>query len=148
MRVLLDTQVLFMAATGAQFSKRVQSVLASLDNELLLSSISILEIALKHARKKIDMPEALVRQAVQDLALTLVAFEPLHAYRLFTLPMHLRGSLRPDDHCNRTIRRRTVDLRRPPVCPLQGFAGYLVGMASSKSVHSGIGRMPLCSLPC
>lgn len=88
MRVLLDTQVLFMAATGAQFSKRVQSVLASLDNELLLSSISILEIALKHARKKIDMPEALVRQAVQDLALTLVAFEPLHAYRLFTLPMH------------------------------------------------------------
>jgi PIN domain nuclease of toxin-antitoxin system len=77
-----------MAATGAQFSKRVQSLLAGPDNELLLSATSILEIALKHARKKIDMPEALVRQAVQDLGLTVIAFEPQHAYRLFTLPMH------------------------------------------------------------
>lgn len=77
-----------MAATGMQFPKKVQSLLASLDNELLLSSASILEIALKHARKKIDMPEALVQQAVQDLGLTVIAFEPQHAYRLFTLPMH------------------------------------------------------------
>ena len=79
-----------MAATGVQFSKRVQSLLANLDNELLLSSTSILEIALKHARKKIDMPEALVQQAVQDLGLTVIAFEPQHAYRLFSLPMHHR----------------------------------------------------------
>lgn len=77
-----------MAATGVQFSKKVQSLLANLDNELLLSSTSILEIALKHARKKIDMLEALVQQAVQDLGLTVIAFEPRHAYRLFTLPMH------------------------------------------------------------
>ena len=76
-----------MAATGAQFSKRVHSVLTGLDNELLLSSISILEIALKHARQKIDMPEALVHQAVQDLGVTVIAFEPGHAYRLFALPM-------------------------------------------------------------
>jgi len=87
-RILLDTQVFFMAATGAQFSRRVQSLLAGLDNELLLSSASILEIALKHARRKIEMPEALVQQAVQDLGLTVIAFEPRHAYRLFTLPMH------------------------------------------------------------
>jgi PIN domain nuclease of toxin-antitoxin system len=77
-----------MAATGAPFSKRVQSLLESLDNELLLSSTSILEIALKHARHKIEMPEALVRQAVQDLGLALMAFEPRHAFRLFSLPMH------------------------------------------------------------
>jgi PIN domain nuclease of toxin-antitoxin system len=87
-RALLDTQVLYMAATGAPFSKRVQSLLESLDNELLLSSTSILEIALKHARHKIEMPEALVRQAVQDLGLALMAFEPRHAFRLFSLPMH------------------------------------------------------------
>ncbi len=79
-----------MAATGVQFSKRVHSLLADLDNELLLSSTSILEIALKHARKKMDMPEALVHQAVQDLGLTVVAFEPQHAYRLFALPLHHR----------------------------------------------------------
>jgi PIN domain nuclease of toxin-antitoxin system len=77
-----------MAATGMQFPKKVQSLLASLDNELLLSSASILEIALEHARKKIDMPAALVQQAVQDLGLTVIAFETQHAYRLFTLPMH------------------------------------------------------------
>jgi PIN domain nuclease of toxin-antitoxin system len=87
-RVLLDTQVLFMAVTGAQLSRKVQSLLAGLDNELLLSSTSILEIAVKHARKKIDMPEARVEQAVEDLGLTVIAFEPRHAYRLFTLPMH------------------------------------------------------------
>lgn len=90
MRVLLDTQVLFMAATGARFSKRVQSLLASVENELVLSSTSILEIALKHTRKKIDMPEPLVEQAVQDLGLTVIAFEPQHAYRLFSLPVHHR----------------------------------------------------------
>jgi PIN domain nuclease of toxin-antitoxin system len=77
-----------MAATGLPFSKRVQSLLANLDNELLLSATSILEIALKHTRKKIDMPEALLQQAIQDLGLTVIAFEPRHAYRLFTLPMH------------------------------------------------------------
>ena len=79
-----------MAVIGAQFSKRVQSLLADPDSELLLSSASILEIALKHAHRKIDMPEALVHQAVQDLGLTTIAFEPPHAYRLFSLPMHHR----------------------------------------------------------
>jgi PIN domain nuclease of toxin-antitoxin system len=29
-----------------------------------------------------------VHQAVQDLGLTVIAFEPPHAYRLFSLPMH------------------------------------------------------------
>jgi len=77
-----------MAATGVQFSKRIQSLLANLDNELLLSSTSIWEIALKHTRKKIDMREAFLQQAVQDLGVTVIAFEPRHAYRLFTLPMH------------------------------------------------------------
>jgi len=77
-----------MAATGVQLPKKVHSLLANLDNELLLSATSILEIASKHARRKIDMPEELVRQAVQDLGLTVIAFEPRHAYRLFTLPLH------------------------------------------------------------
>jgi PIN domain nuclease of toxin-antitoxin system len=79
-----------MAVTGAKFSRRVQSVLTGPDNDLLLSATSILEIALKHARKKIEMPETLVQQAVQDLGLTVIAFEPQHAYRLFSLPMHHR----------------------------------------------------------
>jgi len=79
-----------MAVIGARLSKRVQSLLADPDNELLLSATSILEIAVKHACQKIDMPEALVHQAVQDLGLTLIAFEPQHAFRLFSLPMHHR----------------------------------------------------------
>lgn len=79
-----------MAVTGAKFSRRVQSILAGPDNDLLLSAASILEIALKHARKKIEMPEEFMQQAVQDLGLTVIAFEPHHAYRLFSLPMHHR----------------------------------------------------------
>lgn len=88
MRVLLDTQAVLMAALGASFSKQVQSLLSDPDTELLLSAISIMEIALKHGRKKIDMPEEAVHQAVRDLGLTLISFEPHHAYRLFSLPMY------------------------------------------------------------
>ena len=88
MRVLLDTQVLYMAAIGQPFSKRVQALLGNPENELLLSSTSIFEIALKHTRGKVDMPEALVQQAMRDLGITVISFEPRHAYRLFSLPMH------------------------------------------------------------
>lgn len=90
MRALLDTQVLSMAAMGARFSKRVQTVLSDPANELLLSSTSVLEIAIKHGLGKIEMPEVLVRQAVDDLGLTVIAFEPRHAYQLFSLPLHHR----------------------------------------------------------
>ena len=77
-----------MAAIGQPFSKRVQALLGNPENELLLSSTSIFEIALKHTRGKVDMPEALVQQAMRDLRITVISFEPRHAYRLFSLPMH------------------------------------------------------------
>jgi PIN domain nuclease of toxin-antitoxin system len=77
-----------MAATGVAFSNKVQAIVVDPENELLISSISILEIAVKHARGKIDMPEALVHQAVEDLSLTTIGFEPQHAYRMFSLPTH------------------------------------------------------------
>ena len=79
-----------MAAMGARFSKRVQAVLSDPANELILSSISVLEIAIKHGLGKIDMPEVLLRQAVDDIGLTVIAFEPRHAYQLFSLPLHHR----------------------------------------------------------
>ena len=79
-----------MAGTGAQLPKKVWSLLADSGNELLISAASILEIALKHVRGKIDMPEIVVHQAVRDLDLTVIAFEPQHAYRLFSLPTHHR----------------------------------------------------------
>lgn len=88
MRALLDTQVLYLAAIGAPFSRRVQAVLDDPENELLISTVSILEIAVKHTRGKIDMPEVLVRQAIEDLGLTVMALEPRHAYQLFSLPTH------------------------------------------------------------
>ena len=77
-----------MAATGAPFSRKVRSLLAGPENELLISSTSILEIAIKHARGKIDMPEKVVHQAVEDLGVAVMAFEPRHAYQLFSLPTH------------------------------------------------------------
>jgi len=77
-----------MAAIGQPFSKRVQALLGNPENELLLSSTSIFEIALKHTRGKVDMPEALVQQAMRDLGITVISFAPRHAYRLFSLPMH------------------------------------------------------------
>lgn len=92
MRVLLDTQVLYIATgiTEAKFSKRVTDTLEDPNNERLLSSVSIMEIATKHLRGLTTMTEAHVHQAAADLRLTIIPFAPQHAYRLFKLPQHHR----------------------------------------------------------
>jgi len=89
-RVLLDTQVLYLAASASGLRQKVRVILENPDNDRLISSASILEIALKHMSGKIEMPENVVRQAVEDLGLSIMAFEPRHAYQLFSLPLHHR----------------------------------------------------------
>jgi PIN domain nuclease of toxin-antitoxin system len=79
-----------MAAVAAKFPRKVQALLDDPENDLLVSSASILEIAVKDAIGKIRMPEAFVRQAIDDLGLTIMPFEARHAYRLFSLPLHHR----------------------------------------------------------
>jgi PIN domain nuclease of toxin-antitoxin system len=91
-RVLLDTQVLIHAYSGEidAMSRKVRALLAADDTDLVVSVVSLMEIALKSGSGKLQMGEAEVREAVRDLRLTILPFNPEHAYRLFGLPPHHR----------------------------------------------------------
>jgi PIN domain nuclease of toxin-antitoxin system len=58
--------------------------------ELLLSSVSITELATKSVLKKLSVSAADVEDAIVDLRISLIAFESRHAIKLFTLPLHHR----------------------------------------------------------
>lgn len=91
MRALLDTQVLVIASLApANLSKKVLSLLEQEGNDFLLSSASLMEIAIKNMIGKIAMPEQAARQAIRDLRLSVVPFNERHAYQMFTLPSHHR----------------------------------------------------------
>jgi PIN domain nuclease of toxin-antitoxin system len=83
-RVLLDTQVIVQAYLGEELPKRVRDLLADSETDRLISAVSVMEIAIK--ARKLNMLEANVRHAVEDLRLTILPFTPQHAYRLFSLP--------------------------------------------------------------
>jgi len=87
MRVLLDTQVVYIAAGmgGAELPKKVREIIEDPETERFFSAGSIMEVAIKSV-----LSEAHMRQAAADLRLTIIPFEPPHAYRLFSLPWHHR----------------------------------------------------------
>jgi PIN domain nuclease of toxin-antitoxin system len=90
-RALLDTQILVMACFDpASLPKKVLTLVENNDNDLFISSISLMEIAVKNAIGKIDMPRQVVQQAVRDLRLTVLPFDARHAYEMFGLPLHHR----------------------------------------------------------
>ena len=90
MTVLLDTQVFLIASLEGldALPKRARAVLADPNTEKVMSSTSIMELALKHAKGKIHIPEEKTSQAVQDMLITVIPFTPRHAYRLYSLPVH------------------------------------------------------------
>lgn len=91
-RVLLDTQAFYLSATQgvSGLPKKVLALLTDSDTERMISAASLMEIAIKHGIGKIALDEALTRQGIRDLALTVIAFTPQHAYQLFRLPHHHR----------------------------------------------------------
>ena len=74
----------------ASLSKKVLAFVEPNDNDLLISSVSLMEIAVKNAAGKIDMPQHVTRQAVSDLRLSVLPFDARHAYEMFGLPLHHR----------------------------------------------------------
>jgi PIN domain nuclease of toxin-antitoxin system len=91
MRVLLHTQVLVHAYIGdVPLSRKVYALLSSPGTLALISAISIMEIAMKHDAGRLKMGAAETRQAIRDLRLQVIPFEPEHALRLYSLPRHHR----------------------------------------------------------
>jgi len=91
-RVLLDTQIfLILTQQGIEdVSSRVRKVVQDEDSELLLSAVSITEMAVKASISKLAITAPDVSKAAEDLRLTLIPFEARHAIRMFGLPLHHR----------------------------------------------------------
>lgn len=89
MRVLLDTAVLIYAVESPErLSRRAARILQNPQNVLELSTVSLAEIAIKAGLGKLKLSAPIVRQAVQDLDVRVLAYTAEHAYQLFELPFH------------------------------------------------------------
>ena len=92
MRALLDTHIFItLSRHGTDgLSSRIRKLVEDEDTDLLLSAVSISEIAVKVSINKLEMRAPHTLKAVEDLRLTLIAFESRHAMRMFDLPLHHR----------------------------------------------------------
>ena len=91
-RVLLDTQIIYLAYRGElhKISRAARELMEDPDTVRIVSSISIIEIAVKFAIGKLEMDKQSVREAIRDLRLTELGFESPHAFEMFSLPLHHR----------------------------------------------------------
>lgn len=90
MRFLLDTQALIvLARQGLEaLSQNVRPLLADTENDLLLSAVTITEIAIKNRLGKLDLTQEQLAGLLTDMRVTLLPYTAAHASALFTLPQH------------------------------------------------------------
>lgn len=92
LRVLLDTQALIVLAQSGLvgLSRKTRSLLEDPDTELLLSAVSITEIAVRASLKKLVLTEAEISGLQRDLRLSVIPFYPSHANAMFQLALRHR----------------------------------------------------------
>jgi len=89
LRLLLDTAVLIYAVESPErLTKRAVTALKNQENVLEISPVSLAEIAIKSALRKLSVSAAIARQAIQELDIRVLPYTAEHAYRLFDLPLH------------------------------------------------------------
>jgi PIN domain nuclease of toxin-antitoxin system len=118
-RLLLDT-VTFIYAIEApsKLGRKAAAALDDPENIVELSTISLAEIAIKVSKGKLVLPLRLVRDAVADLDLRLLAYTAEHAFRLFDLPPHHR------DPFDRQIIAQALTEEVPVVTSDEAFRRY------------------------
>jgi PIN domain nuclease of toxin-antitoxin system len=90
-RLLLDTAVLIFASqTPERLSEPARALLANPNNLRELSSVSVVEIALKVALGKLDISLSAVEQALEDMDVRVLPFTAEHAFHMFEVPAHHR----------------------------------------------------------
>ena len=93
MKLLLDTHVFLWAIERpAMLSKKAAALIQDEDNELLLSTASLLEIALKVRADKLRLPEDrhYFEEHMANLGVECLPIQAEHVLELFTLPDHHR----------------------------------------------------------
>ena len=87
-RLLVDTHaLLWWLADDDSLPADVRTAFADRGNELLVSSVSVWEIAIKRSLGKLEAPEDLL-EIVSDEGFVFLAVSPWHAWRVATLPRH------------------------------------------------------------
>ena len=94
MRILIDTQCwLWMHLSPERFSTRTRRLVSRLDTDIVLSTVSVWEIAIKSALGKLRLPEPAEAWVPARITLSVVTPLPVdvaHALRVGTLPPHHR----------------------------------------------------------
>ena len=89
MRLLLDTVTfIWIIASPEKISSTAALAIEPKNIEVEISSISVSEIAIKHAKGKLNLPKEKVVAAIEKLNLQVLPYKPAHAYRFFDLPLH------------------------------------------------------------
>ena len=119
MRLLLDTAVLIWAVEAPErLTRRATAALETLDNVLEMSAVSLSEIAIKTARRKLRLSGDSARRAIADLDLRIMPFTADHAFFLLELPLH------HSDPFDRQIIAQALAEKIPVVTPDQKFGLY------------------------
>jgi len=92
MRLLLDTQIAIWSIAGSERLRRhVRQLLSETSTDVLVSSVSIWEIAIKHALGKASAPPFSGGEAIDHchtMGYDLLPITPEHAAAVGTLPLH------------------------------------------------------------
>jgi PIN domain nuclease of toxin-antitoxin system len=121
-RILLDTHaVLWWLAGDASLSAVARRTIAEPSNEVLVSSASIWEIAIKRSLGKLTVPNGLL-EAISEDGLIFLAISPWHAWRAGELPWHHR------DPFDRLLAAQALVEGIPLVTADPSFSPYGVGI--------------------
>jgi PIN domain nuclease of toxin-antitoxin system len=87
-RFLLDTVTLIFAVKAPErLGRQAANIFADPNEILILSAVSVSEIAIKAARGKFDFSFFDLRTAIEDLHLQTLPYTMDHAFCLFDLPL-------------------------------------------------------------
>ncbi len=125
MKALLDTNVFLWCIAGekSRFSRRAARVLANEDTQLVLSVVSLWEIALKVQAGKLEIPleKAFFQEQIGLLGVhSVLTVEPSHLFALFGLPDHHR------DPFDRLLVAQSIAERLPLIASDAAFKRYPV----------------------
>ncbi len=94
MRILLDTHALLWAALGdPRLSPAAEAIIGDGSQELLFSAVSAMEITMKHAAGRLELPDEArtwIRTRVATFGLIELALTSEHAIEAGLLPRHHR----------------------------------------------------------
>jgi PIN domain nuclease of toxin-antitoxin system len=94
MRILLDTHtLLWWINNDSQLSKKAQTLIGDVSNEILVSAVSGWEIAIKAQIGKVTVAanlEQFVTEQVTRNYFTLLPIKLSHALHIYSLPLHHR----------------------------------------------------------